>query len=180
MPLYDILNEFQKGHSHIAVVYKDLNEKKEISNKGKGAEQLEFKDSCKKHRGKSEALPNKGEDVRSTNQRILSIFYPIVVLATGLPCRLFWLLRIRAWIFTLHLICILSCQWLCKTCICWWACPTCHMWLHNSRTFSPYIVPNFSCPNILLNFSMIMMSPPYLQFRYLIGSQHIWIMKLLW
>lgn len=27
MPLYDILNEFQKGHSHIAVVYKDLNEK---------------------------------------------------------------------------------------------------------------------------------------------------------
>lgn len=25
MPLYDILNEFQKGHSHIAVVYKDLN-----------------------------------------------------------------------------------------------------------------------------------------------------------
>jgi len=43
MPLYDILNEFQKGHSHIAVVYKDLNEKKEISNKGKRAEQLEFK-----------------------------------------------------------------------------------------------------------------------------------------
>ncbi|EXB67773.1 DUF21 domain-containing protein [Morus notabilis] len=29
MPLYDILNEFQKGHSHIAVIYKDLNEKKE-------------------------------------------------------------------------------------------------------------------------------------------------------
>ncbi|XP_050366868.1 DUF21 domain-containing protein At1g47330 [Argentina anserina] len=24
MPLYDILNEFQKGHSHIAVVYKDI------------------------------------------------------------------------------------------------------------------------------------------------------------
>lgn len=23
MPLYDILNEFQKGHSHIAVVYRD-------------------------------------------------------------------------------------------------------------------------------------------------------------
>lgn len=28
MPLYDILNEFQKGHSHIAVVYKDLNKTK--------------------------------------------------------------------------------------------------------------------------------------------------------
>ncbi|KAL8153924.1 hypothetical protein V2J09_011684 [Rumex salicifolius] len=26
IPLYDILNEFQKGHSHIAVVYKDLDE----------------------------------------------------------------------------------------------------------------------------------------------------------
>lgn len=33
MPLYDILNEFQKGHSHIAVVYRDLNDKKEISKK---------------------------------------------------------------------------------------------------------------------------------------------------
>ncbi|KAF5747113.1 DUF domain-containing protein [Tripterygium wilfordii] len=30
MPLYDILNEFQKGHSHLAVVYKDLNKNKEI------------------------------------------------------------------------------------------------------------------------------------------------------
>lgn len=26
MPLYDILNEFQKGHSHIAVVYRDSKE----------------------------------------------------------------------------------------------------------------------------------------------------------
>ncbi|XP_059637321.1 DUF21 domain-containing protein At1g47330 [Cornus florida] len=33
MPLYDILNEFQKGHSHIAVVYKDLNETKETLKK---------------------------------------------------------------------------------------------------------------------------------------------------
>jgi hypothetical protein len=87
MPLYDILNEFQKGHSHIAVVYRDLNEKKEISKKGKGGEQLEFKDSCKKRRGTSEASPNKGEDVGSTNRRILSMFYPIVVLAISLPCR---------------------------------------------------------------------------------------------
>lgn len=30
MPLYDMLNEFQKGHSHIAVVYKDVNEQAEI------------------------------------------------------------------------------------------------------------------------------------------------------
>lgn len=33
MPLYDILNEFQKGHSHIAVVYKALNETKEFTKK---------------------------------------------------------------------------------------------------------------------------------------------------
>lgn len=63
MPLYDILNEFQKGHSHIAVVYRDLNERKETPKKGKGAEQLEFKDSCKKHRGKSEVSPSTGEDL---------------------------------------------------------------------------------------------------------------------
>ncbi|CAA0838174.1 DUF21 domain-containing protein [Striga hermonthica] len=35
MPLYDILNEFQKGHSHIAVVYKDSNETKESLQKAK-------------------------------------------------------------------------------------------------------------------------------------------------
>ncbi|KAB1220591.1 hypothetical protein CJ030_MR3G015844 [Morella rubra] len=62
MPLYDILNEFQKGHSHIAVVYRDLNERKETPKKGKGAEQLEFKDSCKKHRGKSEVSPSTERD----------------------------------------------------------------------------------------------------------------------
>ncbi|XP_030950494.1 DUF21 domain-containing protein At1g47330 [Quercus lobata] len=58
MPLYDILNEFQKGHSHIAVVYKDLNEKKDTSKKGKEREQLEFKDSCRKHRGSFKASPD--------------------------------------------------------------------------------------------------------------------------
>lgn len=36
MPLYDILNEFQKGHSHIAVVYKDLNETKDMPVNDKG------------------------------------------------------------------------------------------------------------------------------------------------
>ncbi|ESW08584.1 hypothetical protein PHAVU_009G057700 [Phaseolus vulgaris] len=39
MPLYDILNEFQKGHSHIAVVYKDLNGKNEAPKKVKDGEQ---------------------------------------------------------------------------------------------------------------------------------------------
>ena len=40
MPLYDILNEFQKGHSHIAVVYKDLNEAKMASKEDKEGEPL--------------------------------------------------------------------------------------------------------------------------------------------
>ncbi|KAK6131198.1 hypothetical protein DH2020_035059 [Rehmannia glutinosa] len=35
MPLYDILNEFQKGHSHLAVVYKDAKETKETLQKAK-------------------------------------------------------------------------------------------------------------------------------------------------
>ncbi|XP_027148982.1 DUF21 domain-containing protein At1g47330-like isoform X1 [Coffea eugenioides] len=35
MPLYDILNEFQQGHSHIAVVYEDLNKTKETPKKTK-------------------------------------------------------------------------------------------------------------------------------------------------
>ncbi|KAK3231609.1 hypothetical protein Dsin_003490 [Dipteronia sinensis] len=53
LPLYDILNEFQKGHSHIAVVYKDLNEKKEGE---------QFKDSCKKKRGEPVKPLKKGVD----------------------------------------------------------------------------------------------------------------------
>lgn len=66
MPLYDILNEFQKGHSHIAVVYKDLNAKKEVTKKSKDGEQLEFKDSCK----------NKGEKAsREKGRRKLHFFY---------------------------------------------------------------------------------------------------------
>ncbi|KAL2458097.1 protein of unknown function-containing protein [Forsythia ovata] len=43
MPLYDILNEFQKGHSHIAVVYKDLNETKETMQKTKDIDNLAIK-----------------------------------------------------------------------------------------------------------------------------------------
>lgn len=46
MPLYDILNEFQKGHSHIAVVYKDLNETKELPKKATDGKYLKRKQSC--------------------------------------------------------------------------------------------------------------------------------------
>ncbi|KAK1433580.1 hypothetical protein QVD17_10492 [Tagetes erecta] len=41
MPLYDILNEFQKGHSHIAVVYKDLNKKATMLKKSKDTEKTQ-------------------------------------------------------------------------------------------------------------------------------------------
>ncbi|TKY45769.1 DUF21 domain-containing protein [Spatholobus suberectus] len=47
MPLYDILNEFQKGHSHIAVVYRDLNDKNKAPKKVNDGEQLDLKDNCK-------------------------------------------------------------------------------------------------------------------------------------
>lgn len=63
MPLYDILNEFQKGHSHIAVVYSDVNENKEAPVKIKEGEQLDFKDSCKN--GKNTPL-GKGRDLNKT------------------------------------------------------------------------------------------------------------------
>ncbi|GMI96801.1 hypothetical protein like AT1G47330 [Hibiscus trionum] len=60
MPLYDILNEFQKGHSHIAVVYKDLNRSKE---------RLEFKDSCKKRRGEPETSRKDDRKIGVSNQK---------------------------------------------------------------------------------------------------------------
>lgn len=72
MPLYDILNEFQKGHSHIAVVYKLINEKAETPMCKEG-ETLKFKDSCKKQRGQSEAL-EKGIDIQSMRKEISEIF----------------------------------------------------------------------------------------------------------
>ncbi|XP_058223531.1 DUF21 domain-containing protein At1g47330 isoform X2 [Rhododendron vialii] len=43
MPLYDILNEFQKGHSHIAVVYEDQNEPPKKAREGTGIENLGMK-----------------------------------------------------------------------------------------------------------------------------------------
>ncbi|XP_010552479.1 PREDICTED: DUF21 domain-containing protein At1g47330 [Tarenaya hassleriana] len=57
MPLYDILNEFQKGQSHIAVVYRDLNEPNESPEtsgnlvkhkKNKKRKEGKFKDNCRK------------------------------------------------------------------------------------------------------------------------------------
>lgn len=50
MPLYDILNEFQKGHSHIAVVVKVINEPKEMVKK---TEVVEHDDSNKRYQVQS-------------------------------------------------------------------------------------------------------------------------------
>ncbi|KAM2150006.1 hypothetical protein ACFX1R_044637 [Malus domestica] len=67
MPLYDILNEFQKGHSHIAVVYKDISGKKDALKNGKDDETPVFKDDCKKQAGESGASFKKDEKVGSNN-----------------------------------------------------------------------------------------------------------------
>ena len=73
MPLYDILNEFQKGHSHIAVVYSDLNDTTEASKKVKDGEQLEAKDNCKK---KGEKAPlDKGRDLNKSRINFIFFFW---------------------------------------------------------------------------------------------------------
>ncbi|BBG94918.1 CBS domain-containing protein with DUF21 [Prunus dulcis] len=70
IPLYDILNEFQKGHSHIAVVYKDLNGRREALKNGKEGETSVFKDDCKMQGGQSEASLKKDGKVGSNNAQI--------------------------------------------------------------------------------------------------------------
>ncbi|TQD90127.1 hypothetical protein C1H46_024291 [Malus baccata] len=67
MPLYDILNEFQKGHSHIAVVFKYPNGKKDALKNGKDGEPPVFKDDCKKQAGQTAASFKKDEKVGSSN-----------------------------------------------------------------------------------------------------------------
>jgi len=64
MPLYDILNEFQKGHSHIAVVYKDLNSKNEAPKKVKDGEQHDLSDNYK-NKGENATL-DKGRDLNKS------------------------------------------------------------------------------------------------------------------
>lgn len=63
MPLYDILNEFQKGHSHIAVIYKDLNEKKETPK-----------------RVQSEPSSKKGKDIQALMNECQRYFCHIIVI----------------------------------------------------------------------------------------------------
>lgn len=64
MPLYDILNEFQKGHSHIAVVYRDLNDKNEAPKKVNDGEQLDLKDKHKNNGGNASLA--KGRDLNKS------------------------------------------------------------------------------------------------------------------
>ncbi|KAJ4701932.1 DUF21 domain-containing-like protein [Melia azedarach] len=61
MPLYDILNEFQKGHSHIAVVYNDTNGNKDSE---------QFKDSCKKPREQPEKSSEKVDNEYTAGQTL--------------------------------------------------------------------------------------------------------------
>ncbi|XP_011083687.1 DUF21 domain-containing protein At1g47330 [Sesamum indicum] len=59
MPLYDILNEFQKGHSHLAVVYKDSKQTKETLQKTKEDNQ-NF--AIKSISNESDSIFNKADD----------------------------------------------------------------------------------------------------------------------
>lgn len=59
MPLYDILNEFQKGHSHIAVVYRDSKGTKETLTKVKEDNQ---KFAIKPATHGADSILNKSED----------------------------------------------------------------------------------------------------------------------
>lgn len=60
MPLYDILNEFQKGHSHIAVVVRDRNEKEDLAKRTE-TRQVEIKLNRGKKRTTSDATLKDGE-----------------------------------------------------------------------------------------------------------------------
>ncbi|XP_042493009.1 DUF21 domain-containing protein At1g47330-like isoform X2 [Macadamia integrifolia] len=74
MPLYDILNEFQKGHSHIAVVVKHLNETKETPKKSKEEQNMESKVKNRKQSAPpgtttlNEGVARKDGDQKLTNR----------------------------------------------------------------------------------------------------------------
>ncbi|WVZ19589.1 hypothetical protein V8G54_006911 [Vigna mungo] len=78
MPLYDILNEFQKGHSHIAVVYKDLNSKNEAPKKVKDGEQHDLRDNYK----------NKGENAPLDKVKLLVTTFLYLTVAAYLGSKL--------------------------------------------------------------------------------------------
>lgn len=67
MPLYDILNEFQLGHSHLAVVTKDLNNAKESPKKTEESDHFDTKHSYKKKRAPSKASSTK-DDVHPSSE----------------------------------------------------------------------------------------------------------------
>ncbi|XP_043708571.1 DUF21 domain-containing protein At1g47330-like isoform X1 [Telopea speciosissima] len=74
MPLYDILNEFQKGHSHIAVVSKELNDTKETPKETKEVQNMESKVNNKKQMAPpdttmlNEGITRKDGDQKLTNR----------------------------------------------------------------------------------------------------------------
>ncbi|KAJ4966460.1 hypothetical protein NE237_018309 [Protea cynaroides] len=71
MPLYDILNEFQKGHSHIAVVVKELNETKETPKKTKEVQNMESKVNNKKQSAPPDTTTlNEGTARKDVDQKL--------------------------------------------------------------------------------------------------------------
>jgi len=65
MPLYDILNEFQKGHSHMAVVVKYNMEKSQY---------LQHDRELKLDRRRTVKKPTSPQDQKSTRRKKLAIF----------------------------------------------------------------------------------------------------------
>ncbi|KAG5048082.1 hypothetical protein JHK85_009185 [Glycine max] len=88
MPLYDILNEFQKGHSHIAVVYRDLNDKNEAPKKVKDGELLDLKDK-RKNKGEKTSLDKVPLKVSSfllfadLTDYFMKLWYPAIVICVS-------------------------------------------------------------------------------------------------
>ncbi|XP_043712811.1 DUF21 domain-containing protein At1g47330-like isoform X1 [Telopea speciosissima] len=84
MPLYDILNEFQKGHSHIAVVVKHLNETKETPKKSKVVQNKESKMKNRKQSAPPDATTlNEGVARKDGDQKLTNRPATIPVLKKG-------------------------------------------------------------------------------------------------
>lgn len=77
MPLYDILNEFQKGQSHMAAVVKRVpvikNDIEETGNIPPGPKEEEWEDSVKEGRGHVKIDMENGRDDEDINEDASSI-----------------------------------------------------------------------------------------------------------
>ncbi|BBN15517.1 metal transporter CNNM [Marchantia polymorpha subsp. ruderalis] len=69
MPLYDILNEFQKGHSHMAVVVKYSKEKQDSMQRNRDGSRMERSLSSRRHSRRT-------SDSKGVNYKVLALDIP--------------------------------------------------------------------------------------------------------